>query len=119
LKRLCFEVNSEGKIIECFSYSDKEIEAAEEEGRLIVDFVWESSLYKPKFDFELNQWIESMTQEEIELMKQEAEKTQIESEVLKEEINEAKIKLEQNEKQMQGLSADLQGFMDFYFSGGA
>jgi YHS domain-containing protein len=52
-----FEVDSDGTFIESYLWSEEEIQSAKDEGRHIIEKIWKP-FYKPKYDFELDDWVE-------------------------------------------------------------
>lgn len=61
------EVDGEGNILEYYLMSDEEINEAIAKGRHIITKDWgDKRMFKPRYDFSTNQWIESLTDEEIE-----------------------------------------------------
>ncbi|KAA0560771.1 hypothetical protein F0342_21665 [Bacillus sp. CH30_1T] len=56
-----FEVDASGDVIGFFIMSESEITLATEEGRRIIREGWHSQrIFKPKYDFESNTWIEGL-----------------------------------------------------------
>ncbi|WP_054859147.1 hypothetical protein [Gracilibacillus sp. JCM 18860] len=66
MRKEVFEVDGQGFIIENYPYSEKEIQNAIDNGKSIITKGWQDlRLFKPKWDFETEQWIEGLTSEEI------------------------------------------------------
>ena len=61
-----YEVSDDGSIIENYLWDAYEINEAISEGRHIIQFGWQGSLYEPKWDFEKQEWIHGISEEEIE-----------------------------------------------------
>lgn len=65
-KKVIFEVNLNGELIDIDELSEEEVKKARKEGKHIVTFGWHGKrLFKPKFNFELNDWVEGLSPEEI------------------------------------------------------
>lgn len=109
----CWEVDSSGKIIEHYLYTDEEITKLKDSGQIIIDFPWEEGTYKPKFDFKSNKWVPGLSDEEIEAIQNQPQpKTEIE--LLQEENLELKLALaeiaetqEANKTEMQLALAEM------------
>jgi hypothetical protein len=65
------EVNDQGEIMEYYTMSDEEINEALGEGRNIISEPWQEPFFEPKYDFELNAWVEGLTPEEVEQIRDE------------------------------------------------
>ncbi|MFC4387527.1 hypothetical protein ACFOZ1_06830 [Gracilibacillus marinus] len=62
----CFEINSNGEIVEYLFLSDKDIYNARANGRIIITKNWiNQRLFMPKWDFKNEIWIEGLTEEEV------------------------------------------------------
>src|SRR5690625_633096 len=71
-----YEVSDDGSIIENYLWDVYEINEAISEGRYIVQFGWQGSLYEPKWNFEKQEWVNGISEEEIQRRVQEAEEQQ-------------------------------------------
>ena len=65
-QKVVFEVDASGDVIDFFIMSEKEITSALEKGRHIIRDGWSQRIFKPKYDFESEQWIEGLDQTEME-----------------------------------------------------
>lgn len=63
----CWEVDSNGNIIEHYMWNDDEIESARQAGKVVVDFPWSDSqtFYQPKYNATSNTWVEGFTTDQI------------------------------------------------------
>lgn len=66
-----YEVSDDGTIIENYLWDAYEINEAISEGRHIIQFGWQRSLYEPKWDFVKEEWVEGLTDEEVQQREQE------------------------------------------------
>lgn len=71
-----YEVSDDGSIIDNYLWDAYEINEAISEGRHVIQIGWQSSLYEPKWDFEKQEWVNGISEEEIERREQEAEEQQ-------------------------------------------
>lgn len=83
MKKDVFEVDQEGMIIEYLLMNDEEIEQARKNGRLIIEQGWNQTFFEPKWDFVKEEWVEGLTDEEVqqredEIIKQENQPSKIE-----------------------------------------
>jgi hypothetical protein len=88
----CWEIDENGEIIEHYLFSDKELEEAKAQGKVIIDFPWSDPYYRPKFDQVSKNWVEGLSQAEIEaIQNQVAPKSELEQ--LKEDNAELNLQL--------------------------
>ena len=71
MKKDVFEVDQEGMIIEYLLMNDEEIEQARKNGRLIIEQGWNQTFFEPKWDFVKEEWVEGLTDEEVQQREQE------------------------------------------------
>ena len=72
-----YEVDENGVIIDIYSWDAYEINEAISEGRNIIQFSWQGSLHEPKWDFEKQEWIHGISEEDIQKIEQEVKEQQI------------------------------------------
>lgn len=61
-----FEVDENGSIIENYSWDAYEINEALDAGRNIIQYGWRGKrLFSPKWDFNLSDWVEGLSEEEV------------------------------------------------------
>lgn len=66
-KKTVFEVDGSGDVIDFFVMSESEIASPMESGRRIIREGWHSQrIFKPKYDFESNAWIEGLDPVELQ-----------------------------------------------------
>ncbi|NEX77369.1 hypothetical protein G4Z05_00430 [Bacillus thermocopriae] len=66
-----WEVDSDGNIVEHYLMTQKQIDVARKEGKILIEFPWGEGFYSPKFDLENNKWIESDLESVLNQLKQE------------------------------------------------
>ena len=72
IQKEVYLVNQEGKIIEYLLMTDSEITEARNEGKLVIKKGWsEKRLFEPKWDFDGEEWVEGLTEEEVQEREQE------------------------------------------------
>lgn len=66
------EVDQEGMIIEYLLMNNEEIEQARKNGRLIIEQGWnDQTFFEPKWDFVNEEWVEGLSDEEVQKREQE------------------------------------------------
>lgn len=65
----CWEIDQSGNIVEHYLMDNEEIQEARDEGKFIITKSWDNPFFKPKYDFTLDDWVEGLTQEEIDELK--------------------------------------------------
>src|SRR5690625_1366129 len=71
MKKDVFEVDQEGMIVEHLLMNKEEIEQARKNGRLIIEQGWNQTFFEPKWDFVKEEWVEGLTEEEVQEREQE------------------------------------------------
>nr|WP_026681330.1 hypothetical protein [Priestia megaterium] len=101
-KNSVIEVNESGEIIDHLLMTDKEIEAAENNGRFIIAFGWEERrLFLPIYNFEIGDWEEGLSPEEVALKEEEVQQNK--NQPSKEEMTAvATLELAETMSQMMG-----------------
>ena len=72
MKKDVFKVDQEGAIIEYLLMSEEEIQEARKNDRFIIGEGWtDKRFFEPKWDFAKEEWVEGLTDEEVQRREQE------------------------------------------------